>query len=80
MRIDPDKIDEKIQKLQELKRLASDPELVQMLFEFIDLDENTIQRPRRMAPPPEVNRTATASDDASDLINWVARSVGERAP
>ena len=76
MRIDPDKIDERIQKLQELKRIASDPELVEMLFEFIDLDDNRIERPRRISPVSDVNRSASASDEAGDLINRVARSIG----
>lgn len=76
MRIDPDKIDERIHKLQEIKRIASDPELVQMLFEFIDLDDNRMERPRRINPVSDVNRAASASDEAGDLINRVARSIG----
>ena len=39
MRLDLTKIDERISKLQEIKRIASDPELIRMLLEFVALDE-----------------------------------------
>ena len=77
MRLDANKIDERIQKLQELKRIAADPELLQMLFEFMDMDEETPARFSRERQPAkvEVNRTASHSDEASELINRVVRSV-----
>jgi hypothetical protein len=74
MYINPNKIDEKIRKLQEIRRIASDPELVQMLFEFIDLDENKPQLSRRVAPPHVAN-TPKISDDVSDLVDRVFQAV-----
>jgi hypothetical protein len=75
MRLDPDKIDQRIQKLEEIKRIASDPELVQMLFELIELEDNTSERPRRMRPA-DANRATPATDEAGELMNRVARSIG----
>jgi hypothetical protein len=74
MYINPNKIDEKIRKLQEIRRIASDPELVQMLSEFIDLDENKPQSSRRVAPPPVAN-TAKIPDDVSELVDRVFQAV-----
>ncbi|MDP9171834.1 MAG: hypothetical protein M3N54_14555 [Acidobacteriota bacterium] len=36
MQLDLRRVDERIQKLQEIKRIAGDPELVALLFEFLD--------------------------------------------
>jgi hypothetical protein len=68
MRLNPEKIDERIRKLQEIKRIASDPEMVQMLFEFIDLEETRHERPRRIGPP--------SAEEVGELVNRVVRSVG----
>ncbi len=54
VRLDANKIDERIQKLQELKRIAADPELLQMLFEFMDMDEETPARFSRERQPAKV--------------------------
>jgi len=76
MHLDANRIDERIQKLQEIKRIASDPELVQMLFEFIDFEDNKLERPRRIPPASDANKGLAAGDEASELINRVARSIG----
>jgi hypothetical protein len=75
MRLNPDKIDERIKKLQEIKRIASDPELVQMLFDFIETEDPRLDRSRRMGPA-EGHRGVTGTDEIGDLVNRVARSVG----
>jgi hypothetical protein len=74
MRLNPDKINERIQRLQEIKRIASDPELVEMLFDFIEFEEARGERPRRMVA--ETTRGTAPTDEIGDLVNRVARSVG----
>jgi hypothetical protein len=82
MRLDTTKIDDRIRKLQELKRIASDPEMVGMLSEFLDLNE---EAPAHFAaaagavggegnPVP----AQSPSDEAGDLINHVVQSVPGR--
>jgi hypothetical protein len=39
MRLNVQKIDQRIKKLQELRRLAADPEIASMLLEFIGPEE-----------------------------------------
>jgi hypothetical protein len=76
MRLDPNKINDRIQKLEEIKRIASDPELVKMLFEFIDFEETQAERPRRMRAASDAERAAPATDEAGELMSLVAKSVG----
>jgi hypothetical protein len=40
MKLSVRKIDERIQKLQEIKRIAADPELVAMLLEFVASEDD----------------------------------------
>jgi hypothetical protein len=75
MRFDTSRIDERIHRLQEVKRIVSDPELVQMLLEFLEVEEK-VERPRRMSPAPEAGRGLMQSDDASDLVNRITRTIG----
>jgi hypothetical protein len=75
MRLNPDKIEERIQRLQEIKRIASDPELVAMLFDFIELEDPRADRPRRISSA-EATRGGAGNDEIGDLVNRVARSVG----
>ena len=77
MRIDATKIDQRIQKLQEIKRIAADPELVEMLFEFMDIDEEmpSSSSALRRSAKPETGRAALAPDEASEVVNRVVRSV-----
>jgi hypothetical protein len=39
MQLNVQRIEERIHKLQEIKRIASDPELLKMLMEFISLED-----------------------------------------
>jgi len=43
MQLNVQRIEERIHKLQEIKRIAADPEMVKMLMEFISLDEEPRQ-------------------------------------
>lgn len=54
MRLDIKKIDDRIAKLQELRRIASDPELVSVLAEFVTSDDESAIE----APPPPVKPAA----------------------
>lgn len=49
MRLDVAKIDERIKKLQELRRVASDPEMASLLVECLTGDESEI--PSRSVEP-----------------------------
>lgn len=77
MRLDASKIEERIQKLEEIRRIASDPELVEMLFEFIDLDGELLDRSSTelRVSKLEENGETPQSNEARELINRVARSV-----
>jgi len=76
MRLDANKIEERIEKLQQLKKIAADPELVRMLFEFMDMDEETNGFSRVTQPAKvEANRGASRPDEASELISRMVRSV-----
>jgi hypothetical protein len=73
MRVDTNKIDERIAKLQEIKRIASDPELLRMLLEFIELDEDG--SPRFDEEKLRIDSRSLATDDAGELIDHVMRAV-----
>jgi hypothetical protein len=77
MRLDANKIEERIEKLQQLKKIAADPELVRMLFEFMDMGEETVNGFSKAAQPAKVeaNRGASRPDEASELISRMVRSV-----
>jgi hypothetical protein len=77
MRLDANKIEERIEKLQQLKKIAADPELVRMLFEFMDMDEETANGFSRVTQPAKVeaNRGTSRPDEASELISRMVRSV-----
>ena len=66
------KIDDRIQKLQEIRRIAADPELVAMLFEFMaPEDERTESAPAAKAD--SVVAASTASTDDADLVTQVLK-------
>jgi hypothetical protein len=77
MRLDANKIEERIEKLQQLKKIAADPELVRMLFEFMEMDGETANGFSRVAQPAKVeaNRGAGRPDEAGELISRIVRSV-----
>jgi hypothetical protein len=70
MKVNFKKIDERIQKLQEIKRIAADPEFVAMLFEFIADDD-------RAEAPPVAKPLAVAAGRPSDIdiVNQVMNGM-----
>jgi hypothetical protein len=72
MRFDLQKIDERIKKLQEIRRLATDPEAGSLLLEFISPADD------RSEPAPvaklEGNGTASHSSEARELIKEVVNA------
>lgn len=76
MRIDVQKIDERIKKLQELRRIATDPELSTMLGEFVSAGEQGLETTPAPAPPLPL-RTAIAPVDATspEITNQIVNEV-----
>ncbi len=74
MQLNVKKIDERIQKLQEIRRIAADPELVSMLFEFIAAED---ERAEPAPPPakPETTTTAATRLDDADIVNQVMKGM-----
>ncbi len=85
MRLDITKIDESISKLQEIKRIASDPELIRMLLEFVALDDTRSEMhegPVRAADEKMLAMTQSSSgtpagnsqdeDEAGKLLSAIA--------
>ena len=76
MRFDVQKIDERIKKLQELRRIATDPEISSIISEFVTTGDEHSQPPMAVSveridkPTPE---------SANDLINDVVHG-GAEAP
>jgi len=71
MQINVKKIEERIQKLQEIKRIASDPELVAMLLEFIANDDER----KEPAPAAKAHSAAGSRADDLDLVNQVMKGM-----
>jgi hypothetical protein len=74
MQLNIKKIDERIQKLQEIKRIASDPELVAMLLEFIGAEDDR----RETAPAAKVEAASASNGDDDDLVKKIL--TGADAP
>jgi hypothetical protein len=71
MQLNVRKLDERIQKLQEIKRIAADPELVAMLLEFIGADE---EKPSAATTSKPHAVTLPRPDDF-DIVNQVMNGV-----
>jgi hypothetical protein len=70
MQLSMRKIDERIQKLQEIKRIAADPELVSMLFEFIGDEDGD------RADPASKSEAATGTNaDDVELVNKILKGT-----
>jgi hypothetical protein len=72
MRLDLQKIDERIKKLQEVRRLAADPEMAAILLEFV-MPEDTRAEPDRT----EVAGTSASAqtDEISSLVKEVVNGA-----
>ena len=78
MRLDITKIDERIQRLQELRRIANDPEMAQLLSEFL-ISENGLSS--AALATTNVGTATTAAPEAlphgdgvSDFVKGVLNS------
>lgn len=76
MQLNLRKIDERIQKLQEIRRIASDPELVAMLFEFMAA-EDVRPEPSRSepVPPSKADPVGSTRQDDADIVNQVVKGM-----
>lgn len=72
MRFDLQKIDERIKKLQEIRRLATDPEVASLLLEFMSPADERLE-PTSVAKP-EGNGTPTHSSDTRELVKEVVNA------
>jgi hypothetical protein len=73
MQLNLRRIDERIQKLQEIRRIAADPELVALLFEFMAAEEE------RADPVPAARADAAAVGaarlDDAEIVNQVVKGM-----
>ena len=79
MHLDVDRIEERIQKLQEVRRIANDPDLLRMLTEFIVMDA---YRPEPVsipepAPGPKAaaSKVAAAKNDEADIVSQLMKDA-----
>ena len=63
------KIDDRIQKLQEIRRIAADPELVAMLFEFIATEDERTETPLAA----KADSVVAASPDDAELVTQILK-------
>lgn len=76
MQVNLKKLDVRIQKLQEIRRIAADPELVSLLLEFINNDEER----KEFEPAPTIQLKAPApAADHIDLVNQVLNGIDSEA-
>ena len=76
MKIDIHKLDERIKKLQEIRRIAVDPELSTILLEFVSA-ENVVAE-SVLAPTPDdvaTQRTDSTHDLVKDIVNGTSPEV-----
>ena len=71
MKLNIKKLDERIQKLQEIKRIAADPELVSMLLEFIASDDERIEP----APATKAHAVVSTHHDDMEIVNQVMKGM-----
>ena len=65
MRFDLQKLDERIKKLQELRRLATDPETAAMLVDFISSSDD---RPKPAASAASASNYSAETRDAAKEV------------
>jgi len=77
MKFDIQKIDERIKKLQELRRLATDPEISNLLSEFVTVGEERSQPPELLVHMPgNIEPIAMPGPEVTnDLIKEVVDGV-----
>jgi hypothetical protein len=70
MRIDLQKLDERIKKLQEIRRIATDPELATILLEFMS-PEDTAAEPVSIPKSTEMPRVESTQDLVKDIVSGI---------
>lgn len=76
MQLNVQRIDERIHKLQEIKRIAADPEMLRMLMEFISV-EDELREPRSAVDYVNAVAKPQYEDKAADLAK-VATQLEEQ--
>jgi hypothetical protein len=71
MQLNVRKLDERIQKLQEIRRIAADPELVTLLLEFIANDDERAEP----APATKAHAPAASRLDDMEIVNHVMKGI-----
>ena len=75
MQINVKRIEARIQKLQEIRRIASDPELVSLFLEFLGNEDDAPQ----YAPAAKPHAVATApSQEDVDIVDQVLNAKEPR--
>jgi hypothetical protein len=80
MRLDINKIDDRIKKLQEIKRILADPELTALLMEFLTVEAEAVPAPAAPATtdretlPPAAPSSAEANEEADRIIKEMIQS------
>lgn len=77
MKFDVQKIDERIKKLQDLRRLATDPEIAGLLSEFITVGEGSSQptQPAQPWQPPSPVIAEPIEMPGTEATNELIREV-----
>src|SRR5437762_2288393 len=82
MRLDLAKIDERIRRLQELRRIAGDPEMARILLDCLSTDEEARERLPEPCPKAEVagSRMTYSLSDRRSLVSFprLRGSAGSR--
>jgi hypothetical protein len=76
MRIDIQKLDDRIEKLQEIRRIAANPELAMILLEFMDMEDAVSE----LASVPNLEGVSTPRVDSThELVNEVVAGTNPEA-
>jgi len=79
MHLDVDRIEERIQKLQEVRRIANDPDLLRMLTEFIVMDAYRPEPVSIPEPAPAskaaASKVAAAKNDEADIVSQLMKDA-----
>ena len=74
MRLDINKLDERIRRLQEIRRLIADPETAALLLELVAPEE---QQPSVVAPKTDDAVSPSEPDERDLLLKEMAAGGGE---
>src|ERR1041385_5919178 len=83
MRLDISKLDDRIRKLQEIKKIVSDPEMLAILMEFVTAETEMPQaqpQAARSSEPPEQAAPAPTGEEADRIIKEMIQSSGNEVP